>query len=150
MLALLPAISLSSCCPCRRAGASTADSLRIETHIRRETLRDTVYIALPRESERAVVRDTVSRLETSLAISCARINADGSLSHTLSNRRAELPAAVDRVTEVRDSIVWRDRTVVQRVEVGRPLSAWQQLRLRGFWVLLAVSAVLLRAVVKKF
>ena len=146
-LAWLP---LPSCCPCRRIETSAADSLRIETRVRRETIRDTVFVALPRESERAVVRDTTSRLETSLAVSWARINPDGSLFHSLANRQAELPAAVERVTEVRDSIVRHDRTVTQTIEIPRPLTRWQRLRLHGFWVLLAVAAVLFRVVVKKF
>ena len=148
--AVVMSLPLPSCCPCRRLEASTSDTLRIETRVRHETIRDTVYVALPRESERAVVRDTASLLSTSLAVSEARINPDGTLFHSLANRQAAMPAAVDRVTEVRDSIIWRDRTVTQTVEVPRPLTRWQRLRMDGFWVVLAVAALLLRAVVKKF
>lgn len=143
-------LSLPSCCPCRRLGVSQADSVRVETRIRREVVNDTVRVALPRETERVVVRDTASRLETSLAVSEARINPDGTLFHSLANRRAELPVAVERVTEVRDSIVWRERTVTQTIETQRPLTRWQRLRMHGFWVLLAVAVLLLRVCVKKF
>ena len=145
LLSLLP-----SCCPCRRLETSLADSLRVETRVRCEVVHDTVWVALPRETERVVVRDTSSRLETSLAVSEARINPDGTLFHSLANRRTELPAAVERVTEVRDSIIWRERTVVQTVEIPQALNAWQRFRIQGFWVLLAVVAVLLRACVKNF
>ena len=150
IFALLPALLMHSCCPCRRVGAATSDSLRIETRVRYERVRDTVFVAMPRESERVVVRDTASHLETSFAISDAIINVDGSLTHTLSNRDVRLPTAVDRVIEVRDSIVWRERTVTQTVETPRPLTRWQRLRMHGFWVLLAVAALLLRVCVKKF
>ena len=148
--AVVMSLPLPSCCPCRRLAVSTADSVRVETRIRREVVSDTVLVALPRESEWVVVRDTSSRLETSLAVSEARINPDGTLFHSLANRQAELPAAVERVTEVRDSIVWRERTVTQTIETPRPLTRWQRLRMEGFWVLLAVAALLLRVCVKKF
>lgn len=148
--AVMAVLPLPSCCPCRRLATSTSDSLRIETRVRREFVRDTMFVALPGESARVVVRDTVSHLETSLAESDARINPDGSLTHTLSNRTARLPVGIERETVVRDSIVWRDRTIVQKVEVARPLTRWQRLQMRGFWVLLAMAVLLLMVAVKKF
>ena len=140
LLLLLPA-----CCPCRRIETSAADSVRVETRVHREVVRDTVMIPLPRESERVVVRDTVSRLETSLALSEARINSDGTLSHSLANRTVRLPAAVECETVLRDSVVWRDRIVTRTVETERQLSGWQRFRLRWFWILAVVTALLLRS-----
>lgn len=148
-VAALPLFVLPSCCPCRRIAGSTADSMRVETRVHREVVRDTVAVVLPRESERVTVRDTVSRLETSLAVSEARINRDGSLSHSLANRATVLPVTVDRVTVVRDSIVWRDRVQTRTVEVQRQLTRWQRVRLHGFWVLLGVTILLVRLFVGK-
>ena len=143
-------IVLPSCCPCRRAAVSTCDSVRVETRVRREVHRDTVFVRLPRESEAVTVRDTASRLATSLAESYARINPDGTLFHTLANRHVQFPAEVERVTEVRDSIVWRERTVTQTIETPCRPNRWQRLRLHGFWVLLAIVVLLARGYVKKF
>ena len=141
---LLPAILLPSCCPCRRLEVSTADSVRVETRVRREVVHDTVLVSLPREAERVVVRDTVSRLETSLAVSEARILSDGSLDHTLTNRPGLLPVSVGREVVTRDSIVWRDRVQTRTVEVRRPLTRRQHVQIYGFWVLLALTVLLVR------
>ena len=148
--AVLPAAVLfSGCCPCRRLEVSVADSVRVETRVRREVVHDTVRVALPREAERVVVRDTASHLETSLALSDARILPDGSLDHTLTNRPATLPVAVGREVVTRDSIVWRDRVQTLTVEVQRSLTAWQRVQMRGFWVLIAVAVLLVRLFVGK-
>lgn len=134
-VALLLTAAVPSCCPCRRAAVSTADSVRVDVRVRREVVHDTVEVVLPRESARVVVRDTASHLETSLAESDARINADGSLTHTLSNRRTGLPVGVEREVVTRDSVVWRERVVTREVEVARPLTRWQRWQIGGFRVL---------------
>ena len=149
-IALLPAILLSSCCPCRRLEVSAADSVRVEMRVRREVVHDTVLVSLPHEAERVVVRDTASHLETSLAVSDARILPDGSLDHTLTNRTGLLPVAVGREVVTRDSIVWRDRVQTRRVEVQRPLTRLQRVQMYGFWVLLAVAVLLVRLLFLSF
>lgn len=129
---------LPGCCPCRHLAASSRDSVRVEVRERIVHLRDTVTVEVPVESVRQTVRDTMSLLETSYAFSEARINPDGSLTHSLENKDGEHPVEVDAKIVYRDSIVWRDRTNWEIVEVERELTAWQQFRLRAFWVLLAV------------
>ena len=138
-----------SCCPCRRAAVSTADSVRVETRVRHEWVFDTVEVAVPRESERVVVRDTASLLETSLAVSEARINADGSLTHTLANRPVRLPVEVAREVVTRDSVVWRERVVTREVEVARPLTRWQLWQMHGFWVLLALTVAIIGLLIRR-
>ncbi len=132
---------LPGCCPCRHLAASSRDSVRVEVRERIIRLRDTVTIEVPVESVRQTVHDTTSHLETSYATSDARINPDGSLTHTLDNKAGERPAAAETKIVYRDSIVYRDRTNWEVVEVERALTAWQRFRLRGFWVLLAVLLV---------
>lgn len=132
---------LPGCCPCRHLAASSRDSVRVEVRERIVHHHDTVTIEVPVESVRQTVRDTASHLETSYAVSDARINPDGSLTHTLDNKAGERPVEVENKIVYRDSIVWRDRTNWEVVEVERALTAWQQFRLRGFWVLLAVLLV---------
>lgn len=126
----------SGCCPCRHLAASSRDSVRVEVRERIVHLHDTVTIEVPVESVRQTVRDTTSHLETSFAVSDARINSDGSLTHTLDNKAGDRPVEVETKIVYRDSIVWRDRTNWEVVEVERALTAWQRFRLQGFWVLL--------------
>lgn len=142
---LLAAIMAIGCCPCRKASVPTVrDSVRVETQIRTEYVRDTVLVEVPVEEKAQTVRDTVSRLETSFAVSEAEITTDGALRHSLENKPQRRPVPAETKVVYRDSIVYRDRIETERVEVERELTWWQQTRLRGFWVLLAVVVWLLR------
>ncbi len=118
----------------------------MEVNERIEFVRDTVWRDFPLIVERVTVRADSSRLENRYATSDARINLDGSLSHSLATKPQREPIPIDRPVEDRDSIVYRDRKVdVEKiVEVERDLSWWQQTQIGGFWVLLAALAVALR------
>ena len=139
---------LTSCSPSRHLATSNniKDSVRVETVVRYESVLDTVFIEIPIERERQTVRDTTSHLETSFALSDARINEDGTLYHSLENKPQKRPAEVKKEVIYRDSVVYRDKVVqkVETVEVPRELTWWQRTQLRGFWVLLAVLAVVCR------
>lgn len=136
--------ALTACCPCRHLTTSTRDSVRVETVIRTERIADTVYLEVPLERERQTVRDTTSHLETSYAVSDARIEPDGALFHSLANKPQNRPIPTEKEIIYRDSIIYRDRANTKIVEVGRKLSWWQQTKMRGFWVLLAVLALVFR------
>ena len=139
------AIMSPSFCPCRKAvPTAMRDSVRVETVIRTEYVRDTVLVEVPAEEKAQTVRDTTSHLETTFAESDAAIMPDGALYHTLRNKLQQHPAGVETKVVYRDSIIYRDRIKTERVEVERDLTWWQQTRLRGFWVLLAVVVWLLR------
>lgn len=135
----LIAVSLCACCPCRSLTSTTADSVRIETVVRTEFIKDTVYIDVPREVVREIVADS-SHLETEYALSDARILTDGRLFHSIENKAQKKPVEVQRVVEYRDSIVWKERNVRETVEVERAFTAWQRLQMTGFWVF--VTAIL--------
>lgn len=137
-------VVMTACCPCRHLTTSTRDSVRVETVIRTEYIPDTVFVEVPVERERQTVRDTTSHLETSFAVSDARINPDGALFHSLENKPQNRPVPTKKEVIYRDSIIYRDRTNTEIVEVERKLTWWQQTKMRGFWVLLAVLAVLFR------
>lgn len=142
---LLSVMSLAaSCTPCRRLPISTADSVRVETIVRTEYIPDTVFVEVPAQSERQTVRDTTSHLETSYAVSDARINDDGTLFHSLANKPRKRPVPTEKKVIYRDSIVYRDRANTEIVEVERKLTWWQQTKMKGFWVLLVVIAFVLR------
>lgn len=139
---------LVSCGNTRRLPEKTdsKDSVRVETVVRRELVTDTVYVEIPKEIVRQTVRDTSSRLETEYALSDARINTDGTLFHSLENKAGKRPETVKKEVVYKDSIAYRDRTVVktETVEVERELTWWQKTRMKGFWVLLVVLAVVFR------
>ncbi|HJC78777.1 MAG TPA: hypothetical protein H9927_05570 [Candidatus Alistipes merdipullorum] len=142
---LLAVMMATGCCPCRKAvPTAMRDSVRVETVIRTEYVRDTVLVEVPAEEKAQAVRDTTSHLETTFAESDAAIMPDGVLYHTLRNKPQQHPAEVETKVVYRDSIIYRDRVKTERVEVERDLTWWQQTRLRGFWVLLAVVVWLLR------
>lgn len=143
LLIILLAV-MTACCPCRHLTTSTRDSVRVETIIRTERVPDTVFVEVPVERERQTVRDTTSHLETSFAVSDARINPDGSLFHSLENKPQSRPVPTEKEVIYRDSIIYRDRTTTDIVEVERKLTWWQQTKMRGFWVLLVVLAFVFR------
>lgn len=130
------------CSPCRHISTTTSDSTRIEVRTRIERIPDTVFFEIPAEVERQIVRDTVSRLETSLAASEARINADGSLFHALTNRPQRLTIPTEKETIYRDSIGYRDRVEQDTTEVARELTKWQKIQMRGFWIMTAVLTII--------
>ena len=134
--------SLCGCCPCRSLTFSTADSVRIETVVRTEFVKDTVYIDVPKEVVREIAADS-SHLETEYARSYARILTDGRLFHSLENKAQKRPVEVDSRVEYRDSIVWKERTVKEVVEVEKRLTAWQRFQMTGFWVFVTAIIVII-------
>lgn len=139
---------LSACCPCKHLTTSTGtrDSLHVEIRHHTIWIPDTVRVRLPPERTQQTVRQDSSHLETSAAVSDARINPDGSLSHSLENKTDDQKIPTQRPIEYRDSIVYKDREVeVEKiVEVERKLTWWQQTKMRGFWVLLAILVFVFR------
>ena len=136
--------AMTACCPCRHLTTSTRDSVRFETVVRTERIPDTVFVDVPAERERQTVRDTTSHLETSFAISDARINPDGALFHSLENKPQKRPVSTEKEVIYRDSIIYQNRTNTETIEVERKLTWWQQTKMRGFWVLLAVVVFICR------
>lgn len=135
---------VSACCPCRHIATSSLDSVRVEVRERIVQVPDTVLVKVPAEYIRETVRDTISCLETSYAASEARINPDGSLSHSLENKAGDHPVEVEAKIVYRDSIVYRDRMNTEIVEIERKLTWWQQTKMRGFWLLLVVVVFIFR------
>lgn len=141
---ILGTLLMSGCCHSKHIVTSTQDSVRVETVVRTEYIPDTVLLEVPVESKQQNVRDTTSHLETSFATSDARINADGSLSHSLANKPQKRPVPIEKEIIYKDSIVYRDRMNTEIVEVERELTWWQKTQMRGFWLLAALLLFLMR------
>ncbi len=134
----------AGCCPCRHLTTSTRDSVRVETVIRTERVPDTVFVEVPVESVRQTVRDTTSHLETSFAVSDARILADGSLLHSLENIPQKRPVPTEKEIEYHETNEYHGYEEAEIVEVARPLTWWQQTQIRGFWMLVLILLVVCR------
>lgn len=148
LLLIFTLVAAASCCPCRHLTTSTGtrDSLHVQIRHRTIWVLDTMQIHLPAERTEQTMRTDSSHLETSAAVSDARINPDGSLSHSLENKKDDLEIPTKRPIEYRDSIVYRDREVeVEKVvEVERKLTWWQQTQIRGFWATVIFLVVIYR------
>lgn len=139
---ILPAIAAAiatSCGVCRHKPQVTVrDSIRTEVKEVTTYIHDTVRVALPVQVERVIVQDS-SHLYNDIAESFALVDSAGFLHHSLVSR-GSVDVPVEIPTHSRDSIVYIDKVREVRVPVieQRPLTWWQQFRLRGFWILLAI------------
>ena len=84
---------------------SKVDSVIVEKIVERV---DSVYFPVPSESSE-VVREDSSHLETSVAISDAKIDSNGVLHHSLVNKDVNL----------KKEIVYRDKIIEKKVEVEK-------------------------------
>lgn len=143
LTALFLAFLLCSCGAGKQLPVQTEqkDSVRVEVREVTKYIRDTAFIPIPAQSAENTTRDTSSHLETDYAESDARINPDGSLYHSLRNKEQEKPVPVDVPQTQKDSIVYKDRYVYEKVKVPRDLTTWQKWQMRSFWILLSVTAV---------
>lgn len=92
---------------------------------------DTVFIKVPAQVAERTTTEKVSHLETDYAVSDARINDDGTLTHSLQNKTTELPvpAKVTADTICIEKVVEKPVPIEVPVEVERKLSPWHKTRL---------------------
>ncbi len=126
---------------------NNSDSVRtvyIET-VTIDTVR--VEVPIPMESSKQVIFDSVSHLETSLAISDAWINPNGTLGHSIANKPGNLDADVIvphiDTSNQKESIKEREIPVPTPypVEVERKWTLMEQIKLGSFWYLITALAL---------
>ena len=85
--------------------------------------------------------DTASVLENKYAKSAALVSG-GVLTHSLETKPVREPVKVEKQIVYRDSTVYRDRIQTVTKEVEKPLTGWQQAKLRvgGFCFFLVLIA----------
>lgn len=105
------------------------DNTKVEVKTVVERVVDTAYVPLPVYVDRMETLDTLSRLENRLAVSTAVVSG-GVLRHSLETKAISLPVPVESKIVYKDSIVFRDRVQTVTKEVEKPLSGWQQAKLR--------------------
>ena len=138
--------TVHSCCPKHYPQIVYRDSVRVEVHER--VVHDTVSFEVPVIIEKNVTRDTASHLENDWAKSDASL-VDGFLEHTLETKGRTVYVPV--TTIVRDTVTIEKEAVetVKEVEVEKPLSWWQRLKIGAFPWLLAGFLVLLLFALRK-
>lgn len=138
-LTIVAGIFLVGCCSNKQLASETHEDVQTEVR-ERVVYRDTIiYKEVPQESQAQTVRDTTSHLETSVAVSDARINSDGSLSHSLENKPIFFGINFKMPELHRDSVVYRNIYRVNTVEVPRPLTWWQQTQIKGFRAMCVIA-----------
>ena len=116
-----------ACSVARQAAPSENLSTRVEVVTVFE--KDTVLVEIPQIVEKVQTMDTISFLENEFAKSSAEVS-DGILSHSLETKPVQKPVEIKKEIVYRDSVVFRDRTVVETIEVEKPLSGWQQFKIK--------------------
>ncbi|MBQ6954179.1 MAG: hypothetical protein IJP81_09775 [Bacteroidales bacterium] len=106
-----------------------ADNTKVEVKTVVETVHDTAYVELPVIVEKVATLDTTSVLENKYAKSAASVSG-GVLAHSLETKPVSVPVRVEKQIVYRDSLVYRDRVQTVTQEVEKPLTGWQQAKLR--------------------
>ena len=147
VLLLLAVVLLLSACRSQRD--IVHDVTYVETHDSIGYIHDTLYFDVPAQSSEVVTRDSVSQLENDYAVSIVSLNKDGSLSHKLNAKPQSVPVPYERPVQTKTQVIYKDKRIEVPVPVEKKLTAWEQFRLRSFWVLLAVALAALVWVFRK-
>ena len=105
------------------------DNTKVEVKTVVERVVDTAYVELPVIVEKIATMDTVSVLENKYAKSAATVSG-GVLTHSLETKPVREPVKVEKQIVYRDSTVFRNRIQTVTKEVEKPLTGWQQAKLR--------------------
>ena len=95
---------------CRSGSVSVKQSSDMENIIsyKEFTTIDTMTLPIPRESISVCSMDSISILETSVAVSVARLKEDGSIHHELHNKMQNCTIYVPSKTIIRDAIMFHE------------------------------------------
>lgn len=124
---LLIAIMLTACSP------KIVEKIVEKEVVTLRVVHDTARVEIPHIIEKNVTLDTMSHLENKYAKSDAMVSA-GLLSHSLES----IPQVIEVPVEVAVHDTLKITTVEKGeiVEVEKPLSLWQRLKIGAFWWLL--------------
>lgn len=147
LLILLSAALLTTGCKTHKTVQEQLPIVPIETNtdtkiVHIETI-DTVFIEIPTQSAERTTPGKESHLETDYAESDARINEDGTLTHTLHNKPTKQPVPVKNSTDTVyvDKFIEKPVPVEVPKEVERELTSWEKTRLKT-WAWIATALVL--------
>ena len=127
--ALLPSCKSSHSLPVQ---SKEKDSVRVEVRTSTIYVTDTLLIEIPPQTAERTTADSASHLENDYAISDARINADGTLFHTLATKPQKKPVEVKKKEQRTDSIAYIERRVEVPVPVERSQTPWERTCINWF------------------
>lgn len=126
-LLLLPAAGLTQACASSK-NSSARQNISLRATTRTNTVPDTINIVLPQHSlERtAPAGDSLSTLTCPAATSTARINPDGSITHSLRTNTGPIPVPLLATTVQTDTIALYDTAVSHTEQTRQPfhISPW--------------------------
>lgn len=143
-------VSLATCslmllmASCRSGSVSVTKTSDVEKAVisyREVTTIDTMTLPIPRESVSVCSTDSVSRLETSVAVSVVRLKEDGSIHHELHNKMQNCTIYVPSKTIIRDTIKFHqvnNSEVSKEKQVGR---GYILMRLSLYTLLVAMVSI---------
>lgn len=126
-------------------GCKATQGVVVETHEKVKVINHTELVPVvatfkvPEMVIEKTVKDSSSHLETDFAESDARVNKDGTLFHSIRNKKQTLQQEIPVKIEYQDSIVYKETEVPVYIE--KDLTQWQKIRLDGFWGLLAIILI---------
>lgn len=146
IILLITALILIGCSTSRRLEILPHQQDSTHVEVRKEIIyvTDTVYFEIPEQKSERTTADSTSHLENDYATSNARINPDGSLYHDLNTKPQDISKEVQTPVERSDSIVYRykDKIVIETVEVEKELSWWEKTCIKWFPYLLIALFVI--------
>ncbi|MCM1167757.1 MAG: hypothetical protein NC401_17355 [Ruminococcus sp.] len=113
------------------------DSVRVETRTITEFVHDTVTVEIPAQTAERTTADSLSFLENDFAVTTARINADGTLFHTLMTKPGKIDIGFDKPIQTTTTTAERIREIEKPVpvevpvEVERKLTWWQSVCIKS-------------------
>ncbi len=140
---LLLTLFCTSCGTSKIVATSQVDSVRVEIRERIVEVPVTAEVEIPKITERQVINQDSSSLSNDYAKSEAKILPDGSLYHSLETIPQKIGVPMIARIPAQDSVIFHQIIGTQLIQVPRELTAWQKIRLDGFWVLLFIIGVYL-------
>lgn len=131
MITFAVALLLFSSCRSRQqlVVVEARDSVRVEERVREIKVTDTLFVEVPPQSAERTTADSTSHLENDYAISDARINPDGSLSHSLETKPRTDTIPKELYVQVRDTTIYREKVIPKIVTVEKPMGWFTQMRI---------------------
>lgn len=143
-------VSLATCslmllmASCRTSSVSVMQSSDIKKAVisyQEYTTIDTMTLPIPRESISVCSMDSISILETSVAVSVARLKEDGTIHHELHNKMQSCTIYVPSKTILRDTIMFHEvnnSEISKEKQVGTSCSL---MRLSLYTLLIAMVSI---------
>ena len=129
---------------CRTSSVSVMHKSDVEKAVisyQEFTTIDTMTLPIPRESISVCSMDSISRLETSVAVSVVRLKEDGSISHELHNKVQNCTIYVPSKTIIRDTIKFHQVNTSEISKEKQVGTRFGLMRLSLYTLLVAMGSI---------